>query len=235
MNLIEMKVHPRYYGCIVLVILSIIVLSFLAYSTEGFVSGIVPDYCGTAGFMVSDGTASILNDREKGKRFYTKSECNKVEKGVHDGMFGCYKLKVENAGRDTFSESNIEINYGEKCVGLNDIPSPAPAECMVDGVHVGKGNIAYANGKRPVPENGLRLYTKNECDLLKGGFRSLEDGMREATPEEKAKAIQANGKDYGFCETPSISFSFMCTTNAKPTAASKVSDALKSSVKDWLA
>lgn len=230
-DLVEMKVHPRYYGCIILVILSAIVLCFLAYSNEGFVGGIVPDYCGTAGFMVSDGTASLLNDREKGKRLYTKSECNKVEKGVYDGKLGCFKLKTEGGG---FSESNIEIDYGEKCVGLNEIPSSAPAECMVDGVHVGKNSLAFVERKKAYPDNTLRFYTKNECDLLKGNFIGIEEAMKGESPEDRAKAIQANGKDSGVCIGQDMFFSMICTTNAKPTAASKVGDAAKSALKDWL-
>lgn len=234
-DLVEMKVHPRYYGCITLVVLSAIVLCFLAYSNDGFVGGIVPDYCGTAGFMVSDGTASLFRDSEKGKRLYTKSECNKVEKGVYDGKVGCYKLKMENAGKDTFSESNIEINYGEKCVGLNEIPSSAPAECMVDGVHVGKNSLAFVENKKARPDNAYRFYTKNECDLLKGKFIGIEDGMKGESSEDIAKAIQANGKDSGLCVGQEMFFSIFCTTNAKPTAASKVGDAAKSALKDWLA
>lgn len=230
-----MKVHPRYYGCITLVILSIIVLCFLSCtSTEGFADSAIPDYCGTAGFMVSNGGATILNPRDKNKRLYTKSECNKVEKGVHDGMFACYKLKNQGPSRDMFDASNIDIDYGEKCVGLNAIPSPPPAECMVDGVHIGKDNVAFVNGKYPITDGALRLYTKNECDLLKGGFKELDRILGQATAEEKAKAIQANGKDYGMCETDAVAFSMTCTTNAKPTAAAKAGDAAKSALKDWL-
>ena len=259
MNLIEMKVHPRYYGCILLVILSIIVLFFVAYtSTEGFVDGIVPDYCGTAGIGLSDGTRNwiktMMGAELPAVRLYTKSECNKVKNGVYDSQFSplliggkCYKLKndMKDKGRgERFADSNIDINYSDKCTGLNALPSPAPTECMIDGAYAGKNNITMVDRGKIIPDNAVRLYTKNECDLLKGEYQTMEQMMAGASSEEKAKAIQVNGKDYGMCLAfqgknrnmdDLINFSFACTTNAKPTAASKVGDVAKSAVKDWLA
>jgi hypothetical protein len=257
MNLIEMKVHPRYYGCIVLVILSIIVLFFVTYtSREGFVDGIVPDYCGTAGIRLSDGSINWLKSNGtdvSAIRLYTQSECNKVKNGVYDSqlspfMIGgkCYKLKndMKNSSREQrFADSNIDINYSDKCAGLNALPSPAPTECMIDGAYAGKNNITMVDRGKIIPDNTLRLYTKNECDLLKGDFKSIEEMMKAESPENIAKAVQANGKDYGVClasqgknvNAALINFSFACTTNAKPTGTAVVADAAKTALKGWLA
>jgi hypothetical protein len=255
-DLVEMKINSRYYGCTVLVILSIIILLFIVSTSEGFIDGLVPDYCGTAGIRLSDGSINWLKSNGTDVstiRLYTPSECNKLENGVFNSqlspfMIGgkCYKLKndMKDASQEQrFADSNIDIDYSDKCAGLNAIPSPAPAECLIDGVHAGKNSTALVERKKITPDNTLRLYTKNECDLLKGEFRSMEEMMKAESPENIAKAVQANGKDYGLCiasqgqnvSTALINFSFACTTNAKPTGTAVMADAAKTALKGWLA
>lgn len=237
-----MKIHPRYYGCIVLVVLSTIVLLIIAFtSKEGF-GGMVPDYCGTAGINLSDGAKNVIPSEMKTMRLYTLSECNKVEKGAFqpgkDGFGKCYQLKSDIKGTDSqrFADSNIEINYSDKCAALNStFVSPAPAECQIDGVYAGKNNITYTNNKNIVPDGAFRFYTKNECDLLKGNFEGLEDMLAQGTVDERARAIQSNGKDYGICTSDRMFFSLACTTNAKPTGTAVVADAAKTALKGWLA
>ena len=236
-NLVEMKVHPRYYGCIILVILSMIVLCFLACtSKEGF-ADIVPDECGTAGIRPSDGIVAAFkafteNQLDFSKfRWYTPSECNKLKDGKYS---------------DDLTRTCSD--YGTKCVGLNDTGvSSTPSECMIDGTVAGKPNKAFSikwgsnmvkDKEILIADNTVQLYTKNECTLLKGGFIPLEDGLKKMTlspPEMIAKAIQANGNEYGACLQRNVMLSLMCVPGGKPTVTSKVLDAAKSALKDWLA
>jgi hypothetical protein len=59
--------------------------------------------------------------------------------------------------------------------------------------------------------------------------------LAEGTVDERARAIQSNGKDYGICKSDRMFFSLACTTNAKPTGTAVVADAAKTALKGWLA
>lgn len=209
----------------IILCLCVLVVGLLA-TKEGFEMD--TKVCGTAGFKPSDATKKALellfDTKLPDMRYYTKSECNKMEKGTHN-MVEC---------------KNGSINYGEVCAGLNKtIKSPAPSECKVDGVVLGKPNVAITqtiNGKQAVVDNNaLQLYTENECKLLKGGYVSIENMMKSlsALPDEIPKAIQLNGDKYGLClgDTP---YSLICTVDAPPSMTGDVSDAAKKHLTNWL-
>jgi hypothetical protein len=239
--------NKSYFNLFALFILLLIVLFIISSkSKEGFLDTDVPGYCGTAGFRPSDATYSFFKstygaDVSK-KRMYTASECSKLDGGtLRKGSFVCAKLKDANKGTD---DSNIDIDYTEQCGGLNNtVVSPAPTECMVDGVLAGKPNKAYSlmfgnKGEILVQDNTIQLYTNNECDLLKGTFTPLEKDLKNSNTSQEliAKAVAANGKDYGTCINTSLGlqYSYTCIINGKPTAAAKVSEAAKTAIKDWL-
>ena len=235
-----------YYNLFVLFILLLIVLFIISTkSKEGFLDTDIPGYCGTAGFRPSDATYSLFKstfgmDLSK-RRLYTASECAKLQGGKLKGSADCVKLKDANKGDD---DSNIDINYTEKCAGLNNtIESPAPAECMLNGVLSGKPNKAFSEksfGDKEIliQDNTIQLYTKNECDLLKGTFTTLEKSLKNSNTSQEliAKAVAANGNEYGKCNNTSLNldYAFTCIINGKPTAAAKVSEAAKDAIKDWL-
>lgn len=231
---------------ILLILLVIILFLLSSRSKESFLGEQVPAFCGTAGFRPSDATYAFFKaafgDQAdiSNKRLYTPSECMKLNDGVYKD-FKCYRMK---GGKKTYTNDNdIDTPYSDMCVGLNNtFVSPAPAECTVDAVILGKANKAYSvmYDKEVLIQDGtFQLYTKNECDLLKGTFTSIEDDLKKTrtTQENIAKAIAANGKEYGTCvnKANGMSYSIACIINGKPTAVAKVSDAAKTAIKDWLA
>lgn len=228
----------RMYIGIVCVVIVLSMVYYILYGSpflEGFVGETIPDVCGTAGFKPSSATINYLKSLGtdmSDRRVYTPSECNKLDDGTwNERNGGCYKLKKKENGFQ--SESNIDMDYGEKCKGLNiAMESTYSSECMIDGKPAGKPNEAYSvteQGKDILIEkNTFRFYTKNECDLLKGTFNPLTD----------PKAIQVNGKDYGFCQVNNMSLSYMCTRDEKSmvstAAKAVVKDAAKDAIKDML-
>jgi hypothetical protein len=221
------------YKLSIIFFLIVIVLFYLSSkSKEGF-TGVVPAECGTAGIRPSDGIVAACkafteNQLDISKiRMYTPSECNKLKDGKYSGDF------MKSCS-----------DYGTKCVGLNDTGvSSTPSECMIDGTLAGNPNKAFSiksgnNKEMLIADNTFQLYTQNECTLLKGQFILLEKGLKEMTlssPEMVAKAIQANGKDYGVCLQRDVILSMVCVPGEKPTIGAKVSDEAKSAIKAWLA
>jgi len=244
-----------------LVILLVLLFVYLSMtSSESFVGAeTVPESCGTAGVRPSDATFKFMKEINpdskndpSSKRQYTKSECNKLKGGGHDGE-SCHQLKdgTLKDGRPDLSSSNIILEYGQICGGLNQSATvtPPPSECMIDGVHAGKPNVAFtltrAGGpgggakKMNVEDNALRLYTENECKLLKGQYTTLVDLLKMfgSSAEEQAKAEHLNGKDMGVCDKRGgdhITHSFMCTINAAASAGAQVADATKKALTGWL-
>ena len=233
-------------GCIIIIILVILILYITRYSnfSEAFLDSPVPSYCGTAGIKQSDATITLVKeivgqDLSK-QRSYTLSECNKLENGIFTGN-QCLKLKdntKDDNGNYKTNTDNIDINYNEKCVGLNtSFQTPLPSECMVDGNPLGKPNVAYSitrGGKQMlINDNTLRYYTKNECDLLKGTFTSLDTNLKQANAldDEISKAIQLNGKEYGLCSNNSL----LCSMDGPPSLAKDVGASLKKHAVNWLA
>ena len=245
---------------ILLVILLVLLFVYLSMkSSESFIGAeTVPESCGTAGVRPSDAAFKLFKEMNSdskndpsSRRAYTKSECNKLK----DGTFAngnCYQLKdkTEKNGYPDLSNSNIVLEYGQVCGGLNQSTTvtPPPSECMIDGAHAGKPNVAFtltrAGGpgggekKMNVEDNALRLYTENECKLLKGQYTKLVDFLKMfgASAEEQAKAEHLNGKDMGVCFNRSdrIEYTFMCTINAAASPGAQVADATKKALTGWL-
>lgn len=232
-----------------LVILLILLFVYLSMrSSEFFIGSAIPESCGTAGVRPSDATFSLLKSITNGKedpsakRQYTKSECNKLKDGVYLGG-NCYQLKDKPVkdGSPNLTSSNIILDYGQVCGGLNQSTTvtPAPTECMIDGVHAGKPNVAFSTtmfGKKvSMEDNALRLYTENECTLLNGKFEKLGETLKRSgtTSDEQAKAEHLNGKDMGFCNSE-YNFSIMCTINAAASPGAQVADASKKALTSWL-
>ena len=204
------------------------VIWYLSYVTEGFET-VDAAVCGTAGIKPS--AAAITYFKLKtGKdvssmRLYTKSECNKLEKGTYKDLL-C---------------GNGPLNYSEKCAGLNgSFPTPAPNECKVDGAVLGKASVAFAQtigGKQiQVEKNAMQLYTKNECDLLKGKYTSLNDQLRKegALADEVSKALLANGENYGVCDVNGVPYSMICTVEEPATMSKDISDSAKKHLTTFL-
>jgi hypothetical protein len=240
---------------ILLVILLVLLFVYLSMkSSESFIgAAAIPESCGTAGIRPSDATFKFIKEINpdskndpSSKRQYTKSECNKLKDGVYSNE-NCYQLKDKTLknGNPDLSSSNIVLEYGQVCGGLNQSATvtPAPSECMIDGVHAGKPNVAFTltrgEKKMNVEDNAMRLYTENECKILKGEYIKLVDlvKMFGATTEEQAKAEHLNGKDMGICEKRGddrIEHSFMCTINAAASPGAQVADASKKALTSWL-
>jgi hypothetical protein len=240
---------------ILLVILLVLLFVYLSMKPSEFFIGAatVPESCGTAGIRPSDATFKFIKEINpdskndpSAKRGYTKSECNKLKDGVYNGE-SCYQLKDKTVkdGRPDLSSSNIVLEYSQICGGLNQSTAvtPAPSECMIDGVHAGKPSVAFTmtrgEKKMNVEDNAFRLYTENECKLLKGEYIKLMDlvNMWGSSAEEQAKAEHLNGKDMGFCFKKGddrIEYSFMCTINAAATPGAQVADATKKALTGWL-
>lgn len=243
-------------GIFVLIFLSLLLLLYASrQSMESFIGSPAPDYCGTAGIRQSDAYYHAMKKTNQldlsTKRWYTQSECTKLDGGTYVADFygagKCYKLKDVHKKENPYASDNVERDYTETCASLNtSLTSPAPSECMVNGAYLGKASVSYSEtkGKDTIAyeDNSFRLYTENECKLLKGEFELLEENMKGSTADEIAKAIQLNGKEYGFCTIPdaaisgakSGSYSFMCTVNTPPVGAAKISTATKSALNDWL-
>jgi hypothetical protein len=217
-------------------------------SSEFFIGETIPESCGTAGIRPSDATFSFLKSLSGGKgdplarRQYTKSECTKLKDGVYVGG-SCYILKnkpVKN-GSPNLAGSNIILDYGQICGGLNQTTTvtPAPSECMIDGIHAGKPNVAFSmkmgENKISVEDNSIRLYTENECTLLKGTFQKLGESLKALgiTSDEQAKIEHLNGKDMGLCNGDP-NFSIMCTINSAASPSAQVATASKKALISWL-
>jgi len=140
---------------ILLVILLVLLFVYLSMkSSESFIgAAAIPESCGTAGIRPSDATFKFIKEINpdskndpSSKRQYTKSECNKLKDGVYSNE-NCYQLKDKTLknGNPDLSSSNIVLEYGQVCGGLNQSATvtPAPSECMIDGVHAGKPNVAF--------------------------------------------------------------------------------------------
>jgi len=226
--IIEMKLNS--FKLFVILCLCVLVVGLLATREEGF-EDVDTKVCGTAGVKPSDATIKAVklfrDDVDYSSiRLYTKSECNKMDKGTY---------------RD-FECKNGSMSYNKLCAGLNKtIQTPAPNECKVDGVVLGKPSVAFTqtvNGKQvAIENNAAQLYTENECKLLKGEkFIKLEEIMKEmrALPDEIPKAVQLNGENYGICFSRDAPYSAMCTVEAPPSMASDVSAAAKKHMTSWL-
>lgn len=238
-----------------LVILLVLLFVYLSMKSSEFFIGAatVPESCGTAGIRPSDATLTFIKGIDpnskndpSAKRQYTKSECNKLKDGTY-ANFNCYQLKdkTKKNGYPDFSSSNIILEYGQVCGGLNQSTTvtPPPSECMIDGVHAGKPNVAFTitrgDKKMNVEDNAMRLYTENECKILKGNYIKFVDFVKMfgATAEEQAKAEHLNGKDMGVCDKRGddrIEHSFMCTINAAASPGAQVADASKKALTSWL-
>jgi len=216
--------------------------------TEGFVDAPVPDACKKAGFNVPLGLLKILGEEKLASvRLYTEKECNQLDGGVyHNGS--CYQLKdnTKNNGNYNLNKDNIIMNYSDICSGLNKTPTlDVIDDCKINGKALGKPNKAFVvttkddNGKDVkwnYEDNFFQSYSQNECQQLKGQWYSIETFMKDnkkISDDEIKSYIAINGKDTGICTGP-ISYSVACVQTAPPTTSSKVSDALKDGVKDWL-
>lgn len=216
---------------IIVLCLCILLVGLLATDvSEGF-ENVDTKVCGTAGFKPSEATLKAIKLFGIGKdfskeRLYTKSECNKMDKGTYR------ELECKNG----------TTSYNTLCGGLNTtIQSPAPSECKVDGVVLGKPSVAFTqtiNGKQVVIENNAaQLYTENECKLLKGDqFLKLGEIMQRmnALPDEIPKAIQLNGENYGLCFSRDTIYSAVCTVDAPPSMGGDVANAAKKHMTNWL-
>ncbi len=216
--------------------LIILICIILFKSSEGFEA--VPDYCKTAGYRFSDEVQKTFTPNlDDAKRMYTPSECSKLDGAIYQDN-RCVKLKDSKKKNDQYNmdNKNIDIDFAEKCKGLNKISTPPPAECSVDGVLLGIANKAFSsthNNKTEVfSENKLRLYTKTECDKLKGYFQNGTESMLE---DEKKKFIDLHGKDYGICMNPYMWTSFGCNSDVAPSATEEASNLAKKHLKNWLA
>ena len=237
---------------IILIVLCVILIYFLYIKSHESFAGNkeVPDECGTAGVRPSDASYKLIKKifgiDLSTKRFYSQSECNKLDNGTYISGT-CYQLKddtIKNGNYDT-SSTNIEINYTEQCGGLNKntVVTPAPTECMIDGTFAGKPNIAFDITKTvgdkasiKVDDNAFRIYTKNECKLLDGTFTKISDYVKSfgGSDNEAAKAEHVNGSDMGMCISPELGFSMVCTINSGGTTSAQISDAAKGALKNWL-
>jgi len=201
--------------------------------SDGFEDA-VPDYCGTGGQKPSNGLVSLLKqsganvDDIKKSRLYSPSDCNKLENGEYsNNLFGTCTNKV------------TKLSYTEKCGGLNTVVSNVPSECMIDNTVLGKPLVGFTItiNKKPliIENNTIQLYNKNECDKLKGEFlpiSMLKDNS--STEDEIKKMIEVNDKDYGICLSKNLCFSISCVSETSPSTGSKIKDAVKRGIKDFL-
>ena len=235
--------------CILCLVL-IICTSYLLLSVnndEGYEDA-VPEYCGTAGLKLTNALMQFLKnmykadiDKIKKRRGYTPSECDKLDGGVMV-QATCYKLKSDKKNNEQYdtSSDNIDINYSDKCGGLNILNSPPPSECMTDSRVLGKMNKAFSqtfNGTTIVIDNNtFRYYTKSECEKLNGTYDNMIESMKNqnAKQEEIDNFIKVNGKEYGTCNNGSLNLSWICGTDEAPTATKEIGDVLKKNMKSWL-
>jgi hypothetical protein len=194
----------------------------------------VPEYCGTGGQKPSNGLVNLFKQRGANvdditkSRFYSPSDCNKLENGEYSNkLFGTCTNKV------------TKLSYTEKCGGLNTVVSNVPSECMIDNTVLGKPIVGFTitmdEKQMIIDNNTAQLYNKNECDKLKGSFIPITNFKDNSSTEaEITKMIEVNGKDYGICVNNSIFFSIACVSETPPSAGSKIKDAVKSGIKDFL-
>lgn len=207
-------------------IILICVLLLYVNVREGYEDA-VPAYCGTAGSKITNGIIELQKNTNgidlSTMRMYTESECNKLEGGVLISRDGCVKLKDKTKNKDgnyNTDPTNIDINYTEKCGGLNKIKTCIPRECSIDGKILGKMNkipftIKMNSKSLTFNNNTVRIYTKSECDKLKGQYVPSTEisflmGAYGVKKEEIDNIIKENGKEYGICMGGSIMPSMMC-------------------------
>jgi len=244
-NIHKSSMKNRDLLCIIFLVLLIAILLSINIH-EGYEEA-VPNYCGTAGLKLTNGLMQFLKnmykadiDKIKKQRFYTPSECDKLDSGViNKKMYTCYKLKDDKKKND-ISPDNIDINYSDKCGGLNRLNSPPPSECMADERVLGKMNKAFSqtiNGTTIVIDNNaFRYYTKSECEKLNGQYINMIESMKNqnSKQEEIDNFIKVNGKEYGTCNNGELQLSWLCGTDEAPTATKEIADVVKKNMKSWL-
>ena len=225
--LTEYLVIMQYNTLLRIMSLIILICVLLLYVNvrEGYEDA-VPAYCGTAGSKLTNGIIelqkNIKGDDLSTMRVYTESECNKLEGAVYNNGY-CFKLKDKTKNKDgnyNTDPTNIDINYTEKCAGLNKIKTCIPRECSIDGQILGKMNkipftIKMNSKSVTIDNNTFRIYTKSECDKLKGQYTPSTEisFLMEAygvKKEEIENIIKENGKEYGICMGRSIQASMIC-------------------------
>ena len=250
-------------GLYVLIGLIILLGLYLMCSrVEGFKEEPVPDICGKYGWAPSAGLLKYIKDYDGSvppqRREYSPSSCTGIGGSFQYG--GCYKLK--NAGTSgpnnlfNTSPKNIEKHYNQLCSGLNSQKTPAPSECNVDGKALGKGNAAVSFTFKSKPltlsANSIRIYTQDECELLKGQFigvatieeqtkTSLVDLIKSMNRDEKVisledanKILAANGRDMGICFSQDLPFSIACASAEESSGFQRIIDMIKKEVKNIL-
>ena len=229
------RMNRKHCMCLLCLVVLILITVYCIQSVEGFNS--VPDACGTAGWRISPGFAKFrrswtgVDEDINAKRQYTISECNKIEGAVFAENI-CYKPK--NASKKTLDD-NIDINYGDLCAGLKTMSTSPPNECTVDGTLLGIANkeFSFTIGDKTIimPNNSIRLHTKNECDKLKGNWN---DDTRNMTDKEKKTYNDLHGLGYGTCGG-AIEYYVTCNSDAAPSASEEASNLAKKHLKNWLA
>ena len=244
-----MHLYSRYA---ILVLFIILVLLYIkdssSYDSFEDLATPVPDVCKKAGYKFPDGLLKILSDDPKKdpKRLYTMTECNQLDGGVYQSDF-CYQLKDNTKKDDRYNlnKDNILVNYSDLCVGLNKTNTPVIDDCKINGKNLGKPNKAFVvttkdkdgkDKKWNYDDNFFQTYSKNECDQFKGNWISIESIMKDKkiSEDEIKSYVATNGKDTGICLTFAFVPSVVCVPTATPTTSSKVSDALKDGIKEWL-
>jgi hypothetical protein len=250
-------------GLYVLIGLIILLGLYLMCSrVEGFKDEPVPDICGKYGWSFSAGLQKYLKDYDGSAvppyRMYSPSGCTGIGGSFQYG--GCLKLKFAGTSGpnnllDT-SQDNIEKDYNKLCSGLNSQKTPAPSECNVDGKTPGKGNaaISFTFKSKPLTlsANSIRIYTQDECDLLKGNFvgvstiekqfnKPLPELIKAVNKEEKIisledvnKILAANGRDRGICYSRDIPLSIACASAEESSGFQRIIDMIKKEVKNIL-
>lgn len=235
-----------------LLCLVILILVLLVYCNvkEGFED--VPEYCATAG--IKPPTAyikfifKIFGKKEDEiipqVRGYSQSECSKLNGIFRPDLFtggACFKLKEDVKKNDSydFSPNNIEINYTEKCGGLNKLPNISPSECKVNDKVLGKMNKAFSAtiDKKPfmLDDNTIRIYTESECKKLDGQHVPIVKMMKEKklSDDEMNNFIKINGNGYGLCISKVHNLSVICGTEETPSATQKASSAVGDAIKSF--
>lgn len=194
----------------------------------------VPEYCGTGGYKLSSGAVNYMkqfgkDENMKSYRLYSPSDCNKMENGEYKSEFFIGLCMNKAKG----------INYTEKCGGLNSVSSNIPSECKINDAVLGKpiaGFTITLNKKQiKVDDNTVQLYTKNECDKLSGKFSPITNFKdNSSTEDEIKKMLEANDKDLGMCISDKMWYSVACVSETPPSAGSKIKDAVKGGIKDFL-
>ena len=183
----------------ILVAISVLLLLFLYVNRiEGFADATIPAVCGTYGFKFAMEGPGTVN------RMYTKSGCDKL--GGTESNMNCFKLKNPALAGDKFVPENIDVNYSELCAGLNNTPTMPPDECYPRGDTTAEGpgypmGDVTINGVKHTEFNGrFRLYTTDQCKLLGGTTRPIDD----------------EHPDMMLCEGGGINYSFTCAALNHP-------------------